>query len=119
VGLGGAVAGVRLAGVEIDLREDRHRQQHENQRLDQYLLALEAEEQGCAEQSFGAIVVNGVEHRVVHPGVHLGLSPARAALRQLDLLWKLPSLNLPVECGAAEASLLEHGPDPENSVLGL
>ena len=40
-----AVEQVGEAGVEIDLDEDRHRQQHDDQRLREDLLALEAEQQ--------------------------------------------------------------------------
>ena len=60
-----AVEQVGQAGVEVDLDQDRHRQQRDDQRLRQDLLALEAEQQdqrrqqrrsdetGCSRSSTG------------------------------------------------------------------
>ena len=63
-----------------------------------------------------SLIIYAVEHRVAHPCIDGGLSPAGAAGGDANLLRERASLDFPVERRAAEASAIEHGVETKNAV---
>ena len=82
---GGAIEQVGEAGVEIDLDQDRHGQQRDDQRLAQDLLALEAEQQHERRQQ-----------RDERDGLQRAQQPLRA----------LPARRAPAARGAATCAMI-------------
>ena len=73
-------------------------------------------QRGGAQQPCVSIILDTVEHGILHPGGNGGLTPACAALAQFELFGKDPVLHFSIERRSAEAGALEHRIDPDYAV---
>jgi len=63
-----------------------------------------------------SLVIDAVEHGILHPCADSRLAPSGAAFRQLDLPGEATAFDLAVERRSREAGSFEHGIDPEDAV---